>query len=104
VNIDGAHRSSALSLVTILANKLLRGDRDATPRFLPQSCRNFPKPGAPGTQDLFEDKAVLGFGAAAMLGGPLLQRFDNILRNVSNEKLCYLSSCVMANAKILPEP
>jgi hypothetical protein len=58
--------------VTILANELLRWDRDAAPRFLSQSGRAFAKPSAPGTQGFFEYGAVLGLGASPMLGGSSL--------------------------------
>jgi hypothetical protein len=35
---------------------------------------------------------VLGFGAAAVLGGPPLESFDNVLRNAANEELRHVSS------------
>ena len=46
-----------------------------------------PKFGAPGAQSFFQYDAMLGFGAPPVLGGPALQRFDDILGNVSDKEL-----------------
>jgi hypothetical protein len=70
-----------------LADKVCRIGEGPASRFLAQFCGTLPEAAAPWTQGLFEDDAVFGFRAAAMLGGASLQRFDNILRHVSDEQL-----------------
>jgi hypothetical protein len=79
-------------LVAILADEVLRWDRNAAPRFLSQRGRALPKATARGTQGFFEDYAVLGFGAAAVLGGSSLQRFDNIWGYISDKQLRHVGS------------
>jgi hypothetical protein len=50
-----------------------------------QSRRLLPKIIGSGAQGLLEDQAMLGFGTAAVLGGPFFQGFDDIERDVVHE-------------------
>jgi hypothetical protein len=73
-----------------LAYEHLRGDRDAAARFFSQSGRAFAKSGAARAQSFLQYDAMLGFGASAVLGRPPFQRFNDILGNVSDQKLRHL--------------
>jgi hypothetical protein len=70
-----------------LPNEVRRIRKLSAPHLLAQSCGAVPKIGAPREQDIFENGAVLCFGAVAVLGGAPFQRFHDILRNVSNQQL-----------------
>jgi hypothetical protein len=74
-----------------LADEILGRDRAPAPRFLPQGGRAFAKPSPPGAQSFFEYDAMLGFGTPPVLGGPALQRFDDILGNVSDQELRHVA-------------
>ena len=68
-------------------DQVCRLDGDPAARRAAQGRGPLPKPAAAGAQRLFENGSVLGFGAAAMLRGPALQRFDDIPGNISDKQL-----------------
>ena len=76
-----------VTLVPILPNEILGRRERPAPQFLAQRGGALPEIGTAGAQSLFEDQAMLGFGAAAVLGGAALQCLDDIERHIANEEL-----------------
>jgi hypothetical protein len=72
-------------LITILSDENLRWDRNATACFVTQFCCAFAKTGAACAQRFFENDAVFGFGAAAMLRRTAFEGLDHILWNIADQ-------------------
>jgi hypothetical protein len=56
-------------------------------RFLWQSGRACAKSSPSGAQRFFQYNTMLDFGTPAVLGSPTLQYFNDILEDISNQKL-----------------
>jgi hypothetical protein len=79
------NRRQSSPLIPVLPDQILGGDQDPSTRFLALLGGALPEIGAARAQHFFQDGAVLGLGAAAVLGGAALQRVDDVERYVSNQ-------------------
>ena len=64
-------------------------------RGLTQAGGPFAEVPAAGAQRLLEDEAMFGLRAATVRGGSRLQRFDDVVGNVPDEKLCHAGDDIM---------
>jgi hypothetical protein len=92
------------SSVAIAANEVSRIALDPPCRGPSEASCSFPKVSPSDPQRLFENESMFGLGAAAMSSRSRFQRFDDVARNVSNEKLCHDTMIAHAIKCVYPVP